>query len=66
MELTDDEIILKNARQCGHCKRKTFLPDEHEFTGIVCGYNVIKRKNELSKVQRKKILSIEQNIKNTN
>ena len=55
MELTEDEIIQKYAKNCGHCKRNTLLPYEYEFTCIVCGYNVNKLKHELSKIQRKKI-----------
>ena len=31
------------------------LPSEYDFTCFSCGYNVNKRKNELSKIQRKKI-----------
>ena len=55
MELTEAEIIQKYAKRCGHCNRKTFLPYENEYTCISCGSNVIKRKHELSKIQRKKI-----------
>ena len=55
MELTEDEIIQKYAKRCGHCNRNTLLPYEYDFTCIVCGYNVNKRKHELSKIQRKKI-----------
>ena len=55
MELTEDEIIEKYAKNCGHCKRNTLLPYEYEFTCIVCGYNVNTRKHELSKTQPKKI-----------
>ena len=55
MELTEDENIQKHAKRCRHCKRNTLLPYEYEFTSIVCGYNVNKRKHELSKIQRKKI-----------
>ena len=55
MELTEDEIIQKYGKNCGHCKRNTLLPYEYEFTCFSCGYNVNKRKNELSKIQRKKI-----------
>ena len=54
MELTEDKIIQKCAKGCGHCSRKTLLPYENEFTCFSCGYNVIKRKHELSKIQRKK------------
>ena len=55
MELTEDEIIQKYAKKCLHCNRNTLLPYEYEFTCFSCGYNVKKRKNELSKIQRKKI-----------
>ena len=55
MELTEDEIIQKYAKNCGHCKRNTLLPYEYEYTCFSCGYNVNKRKHELSKIQRKKI-----------
>ena len=55
MELTEDEIIEKYGKNCGHCNRNTLLPYEYEFTCFSCGFNVNKRKNELSKIQRKKI-----------
>ena len=55
MELTEDEIIQKYAKHCGHCNRNTLLPYEYDFTCFSCGYTVNKRKNELSKIQRKKI-----------
>ena len=55
MELTEDEIIQKYAKNCGHCNRNNLLPYEYEFTCLSCGYNVNKRKHELSKIQRKKI-----------
>ena len=55
MELTEDEIIQKYAKNCRHCNRNTLLPYEYEFTCFSCGFNVYKRKHELSKIQRKKI-----------
>ena len=55
MELTEDEIIQKYAKNREHCNRNTLLPYEYEFICFVCGYNVNKRKNELSRIQRKKI-----------
>ena len=58
MQLSEDEIIEEYAKQCGHCSRNTLLRYEYEFTCISCGYNVIKRKHELSKLQRKKIIFI--------
>ena len=55
MELTEDEIIQKYGKLCGHCNRNSLLPYEYEFTCFSCGFNVNKRKHELSKIQRKKI-----------
>ena len=55
MELTEDQIIEKYAKNCVHCNRNTLFPYEYEYTCFSCGFNVIKRKNELSKIQRKKI-----------
>ena len=55
MELTEDEIIQKYAKLCGHSIRIILLPYEYEFTCFSCGYNVNKRKHELTKIQRKKI-----------
>ena len=55
MNLSEDEIIQKYAKNCGHCRRNTLLPYEYELTCLSCGYNVYKRKHELSKIQRKEI-----------
>ena len=57
MELTEDEIIQKYGKLSGHCNRNTLLPYEYEYeyTCFSCGYNVFKRKHELTKIQRKKI-----------
>ena len=55
MNLFEDQIIERYAKNCGHCNRNALLPYEYEYTCFSCGYNVIKRKNELSKIQRKKI-----------
>ena len=56
MELTEDEIFEKYVKRCGHWNRKTLLPYEYKWTCISCGYNVIKRKHELSKIPRKKFI----------
>ena len=53
MNLSEDESIQKYAKNCGRCKRNTLLPYKYEWTS--CGFNVIKRKHELSKIRRKKI-----------
>ena len=55
MNLTEDQIIEKYGKHCGHCRRNTLLPYEYEWTCLSCGFNVNKRKNEFSKIQRKKI-----------
>ena len=55
MQLLEDEIIQKYAKHCKHCLRSTLRPYEYEFTCISCGYNAIKRKNELSKISREKM-----------
>ena len=49
------KLIKKYAKHCGHCNRSTLLPYEYEFTCVACGYNVIKQKHEVSKIQRKKL-----------
>ena len=55
MDLTEDEIIQKYAKQCRHCNRNTLPPYEYEWICFSCGFNINKRKHELSKIQRKKI-----------
>ena len=55
MNLSEDEIIQKYGKNCGHCNRNTLLRYEYEVTCFSCGFNINKRKNELSKIQRKKI-----------
>ena len=46
---------MKFEKNAKHCNRNILLPYEYEFTCFSCGYNVIKRKHELSKIQRKRI-----------
>ena len=55
MDLSEDEIIRKYAKRCGHCTQNTKLPNQFDFTCFSCGYNVNKRKHKLSKIQRKKV-----------
>ena len=54
MQKTEDQIIEKYGKGCGHCSRKTLLPYENEITCIACGYYVIKRKHDVSKNSRKR------------
>ena len=49
MELTEDQKNEKYGKHCGHCNRNTLLSYEYELNCVSCGYNVIKRKHELSK-----------------
>ena len=37
MESTEDEIIQKYGKRCGHCNRNNLLPNEHDFTCVSCG-----------------------------
>ena len=32
MILSEDEVIKKYAKHCGHCNRNTFLPYQYEWT----------------------------------
>ena len=57
MELTEEKKIVKYGKRCGHCNRNTLLPYEYEYTCFSCGYNIIERKHEFSKIQRKKLIS---------
>ena len=54
MELPEDQITEKYGKECRHCNRNTLLPYAYERACFSCGYNVNKRKHELSKIQRKK------------
>ena len=54
MDITEVQIFEKYGKRRGHCNRNILLPYEYEFTCFSCGFNVNKRKNELSKTQRKK------------
>ena len=55
MNLSADGTIEKYGKHCGHCNRNTLLLYEYKYTCISCGSNVIRRKHELSKIQRKPI-----------
>ena len=54
MQSTEDEIIEKNGKLGAHFNRNTLLPYDNERTCISCGFNLIKRKHELTRIQRKK------------
>ena len=55
MELIKDEIIENYAKHCRKCRKNTSLQYEDEYNCVSCGYNILKRKHELTKIQRKKI-----------
>ena len=54
MRLSKDEIIQNMANVDGIVIETLYYPYGYEFTCFSCGYNVIKRKHELSKIQRKR------------
>ena len=51
MELTEDQLVEKYAKQARNCMRNTLLPYEYDFICISSGCNVLKRKHGLSKLQ---------------
>ena len=53
MNSTEAQVFEKYAKPCLHCTCKIVLPNEYKWICLSCGYKVIKRKNELAKVQRK-------------
>ena len=55
MDLAEDHQIENHANQCGHRSQNPLFPYEYEWICLSCGNNVIKRKHELSKKQRKRI-----------
>ena len=58
MNLSEVQTIAKSGKKRGHCNRKTVLPYQYEWTCFSSGYNLIKRKHELAKIQRKKMIFI--------
>ena len=56
MELSEDQKIEKYGKHCGHCNRNTFLPKEHQFVCISCGFNLIKENMNLLKFNNKKLI----------
>ena len=56
MELTEDQIIEKYSKNCGHCNRNTLFLYEYESTCFCCGYHVYKRKHGFSKKHQKKLI----------
>ena len=40
MELTEDQINEKYAKQCAHCNRNNLLPYEYEVICNWCCYNI--------------------------
>ena len=53
--MTKDQNIEKYVTQCMQYARKTSLPKEYDWRCVACGYNVIKRKSQLTKIQQKEI-----------
>ena len=55
MEFLEDENLKNYGEKCRHGNRNMLLSYEYEWTCFSCGFNVNKRKHELSKIQRKRI-----------
>ena len=55
MELTEHQINQKYAKQCMHCTWDTLSANEYEWICVANVYNVVTRKSDISKIQRKKI-----------
>ena len=51
MELSEVQFFEKHNIQSMHCIRNTIPTYEYQWTCISCGNSVIKRKNELLKIQ---------------
>ena len=56
MELTEDEIIQKYGKFCGHRKSNTILPYKNKFNCFSCGYNANKKSMKSLKYNEKKII----------
>ena len=54
MILTDHEKIEKYAKEWKHCIRNAILRSEDEWTCVAWGCNIIKKKNDLTKISKKK------------
>ena len=57
MELTEDQMFEKFSKLCGHRSRNTLLHMNMKIL-VFRADNVIKRKHELSKIQRKNTIYI--------
>ena len=49
----EEEFIKKYSSMCKRCNRNFLLEYEYEFVCYICGYIVIKQKNQLTKIQKK-------------
>ena len=54
MELTEDQILQKYAKQCLSCYRNGLLLYVYEWTCLFCSYTIIKQKHELTKKQQRR------------
>ena len=51
MTSSEDEDLEKHGKKCGDCNRDTLLPYEFDWTFNSCGFNLIKREHQLTKIQ---------------
>ena len=54
MKLIEDVFSEKYGKQCMDGLRWTLLPLDYEWSCLSCGCNVMKRKNEITEMRRKK------------
>ena len=54
MYLTEHEIIQRYGKFCPSCNRNTMLPYEYHHTCYFCNHNIVKTKEQLSNVSKKK------------
>ena len=55
MELSEDQILQKYAKQCPSCNKNGLLPYQYEWSCQFCIYNIIKQNHELTLTQRKRL-----------
>ena len=54
MNYDEEEFIKKYSSMCKRCNRNFLLEYEYEFVCYICGFNIEKTKNQLTKIQKKK------------
>ena len=63
MELTEDFFFEKHRKRRIHFMSYCLVQSEYEFSCMTCEFHVMKRKNEHTKVQRKKLNYLSNRLK---